>query len=283
MGETEIVCDPGLVPSLYEMEGESLYLYWQISLVGSTDEAAIRDVFEFVVDDCQVDIVETTGPADGGEEEAFGLFTENMPYVPPGQLTVYDGGPATGGRRRNGRYGLCRPSRRRCGRRCRGGLGGHTIRVDLDKVDRLVNLVGEMVITQAMIAEQLRDVPPGTLQQLVEGLEELSRHTRELQESVMAIRAQQVRSVFSRMPRLVREVAAQTGKEVQLATSGETTEVDKTVVENLVDPLTHMIRNSIDHGLEVPGRAGEDRKAAQRHRPPFGAASLGPHRHRGGG
>ena len=76
------------------MEGESLYLYWQISLIGSTDEAAIRDVFEFVVDDCQVDIVETTGPADGGEEEAFGLFTENMPYVPPGQLTVYDGGPA---------------------------------------------------------------------------------------------------------------------------------------------------------------------------------------------
>ena len=120
----------------------------------------------------------------------------------------------------------------------------------MDKVDRLVNLVGEMVITQAMISEQLRDVPPGTLQQLVEGLEEWSRHTRELQESVMAIRAQQVRSVFSRMPRLVREVAAQTGKEVQLATSGETTEVDKTVVENLVDPLTHMIRNSIDQGLK---------------------------------
>ena len=79
------------------MEGESLYLYWQISLTGSTDEAAIRDVFEFVVDDCQVDIVETTGPADGGEDEAFGLFTENMPYVPPGQLTVYDGGPAQAG------------------------------------------------------------------------------------------------------------------------------------------------------------------------------------------
>lgn len=81
------------------MEGESLYLYWQVSLTGATDEAAIRDVFEFVVDDCQVDIVETTGPADGGEDEAFGLFSENMPYVPPGQLTVYDGGaiPGAGG------------------------------------------------------------------------------------------------------------------------------------------------------------------------------------------
>ena len=110
LGETEIVCDPGLVPSLYEMEGESLYLYWQISLVGSTDEAAIRDVFEFVVDDCQVDIVETTGPADGGEEVAFGLFTENMPYVPPGQLTVYDGGPVQAAGAEIGGDGLCRPS-----------------------------------------------------------------------------------------------------------------------------------------------------------------------------
>src|SRR3954452_17610856 len=82
LGETEIVCDSGLVPSLYELDGESLYLFWQISLVGATDEAAIRDVFEFVVDDCQVDIVETTGPADGGEEDGFGLFTGNMPYVP---------------------------------------------------------------------------------------------------------------------------------------------------------------------------------------------------------
>ncbi|MDQ2105894.1 chemotaxis protein CheA, partial [Azospirillum isscasi] len=132
------------------------------------------------------------------------------------------------------------------------GLTSHTIRVDLDKIDRLVNMVGEMVITQAMIAEHVRDLPPGEFQELLEGLEQLAQHTRELRESVMSIRAQPVSSVFSRMPRLVRECAATTGKEVQLVTSGETTEVDKTVVENLVDPLTHMIRNSIDHGLESP-------------------------------
>lgn len=253
LGQAEVVCDAGRVPPLFELEGESLYLFWQIALTGATDEAAIRDVFEFVVDDCQVDIVETTGPAEGGEEEAFGVFAENLPYVPPGQLTVYEAGPVDGAPAAPA--APARPEGGGPGSGAAGGgagLGGHTIRVDLDKVDRLVNLVGEMVITQAMISEQLRDVPPGTLQQLVEGLEELSRHTRELQESVMAIRAQQVRSVFSRMPRLVREVAAQTGKEVMLATSGETTEVDKTVVENLVDPLTHMIRNSIDHGLEAP-------------------------------
>ncbi|WP_246148893.1 chemotaxis protein CheA [Skermanella pratensis] len=252
LGQAEVVCDMGRVPPLFELDGESLYLFWQIALTGTTDEAAIRDVFEFVVDDCQVDIAETTGPADGGEEEAFGLFAENLPYVPPGQLTVYEAGAVEGAQAAPARPEGGAGSGTFGGGGGGGGLGGHTIRVDLDKVDRLVNLVGEMVITQAMISEQLRDVPPGTLQQLVEGLEELSRHTRELQESVMAIRAQQVRSVFSRMPRLVREVAAQTGKEVMLATSGETTEVDKTVVENLVDPLTHMIRNSIDHGLETP-------------------------------
>lgn len=148
------------------------------------------------------------------------MFAENLPYVPPGQLTVYEAGAVDGAQAAPARPeggGAGPGSGTSAGG---GGLGGHTIRVDLDKVDRLVNLVGEMVITQAMISEQLRDVPPGTLQQLVEGLEELSRHTRELQESVMAIRAQQVRSVFSRMPRLVREVAAQTGKEVMLATSG---------------------------------------------------------------
>ncbi|EWY39827.1 chemotaxis protein CheA [Skermanella stibiiresistens SB22] len=271
LGHAEIVCDTGRVPPLYDLDGESLYLFWQIALTGAMDEAAIRDVFEFVVDDCQIDIVETTGVADGGEDEAFGLFAENMPYVPPGQLTIYGAGAGgVPGGVPDGADGAQTPAIALPGATegsgaggggsggggsgggGSGGLGGHSIRVDLDKVDRLVNLVGEMVITQAMITEQLRDLPPGTLQQLVAGLEELGRHTRELQESVMAIRAQQVRSVFARMPRLVREVAAQTGKEVQLATSGETTEVDKTVVENLVDPLTHMIRNSIDHGLETP-------------------------------
>lgn len=130
-------------------------------------------------------------------------------------------------------------------------LGGQTIRVDLEKIDKLVNLVGEMVITQAMIAEQTRAEAFAGSTELIEGLDDLAQHTRELQDSVMAIRAQPVSSVFNRMPRLVREVATETGKDVQLIVTGEGTEVDKTVVELLADPLVHMIRNSIDHGLEA--------------------------------
>ena len=98
------------------------------------------------------------------------------------------------------------------------------------------------------------------------GLDELEQLTREIQDSVMAIRAQPVKSVFQRMPRLVREVAAMTGKQVRLVTEGEDTEVDKTVIEQLADPLTHMIRNAIDHGLETPEKRARRRQAAPRAR-----------------
>ena len=133
-----------------------------------------------------------------------------------------------------------------------------TIRVDLDRVDRLVNMVGEIVITQAMVSQRVDESVAESNPDLVLGLELLFQHTRSLQDSVMAIRAQPVRSVFARMPRLVRDLSAQTGKKIRLEMSGEGTEIDKTVIEQLNDPLTHMIRNAADHGIERP----EDRKAA---------------------
>src|SRR5262249_43749883 len=119
-----------------------------------------------------------------------------------------------------------------------------SIRVDVDKVDRLVNLVGELVITQAMLIEQTSQLAADQHPSLIQGVEALAQSTRELQESVMSIRAQPVKSVFARMPRIVRELAATLGKEVRIVTSGETTEIDKTVIEQLNDPLTHMIRNA---------------------------------------
>jgi two-component system chemotaxis sensor kinase CheA len=133
-----------------------------------------------------------------------------------------------------------------------------TIRVDLERVDRLIDLVGELVINQAMLAERVNEAGIARMSQVAIGLDELEQLTREIQDSVMAIRAQPVKSVFQRMPRLVREVAAQVGKSVRLVTEGEATEVDKTVIERLSDPLTHMIRNAIDHGLE----STEARRAA---------------------
>ena len=130
--------------------------------------------------------------------------------------------------------------------------GVQSIRVDLDKVDRVVNMVGELVITQSMLTQQMDETLRARYTELVRGLEVLAQTTRGLQDSVMAIRAQPVKSVFSRMPRLVRELATKTGKKIKLETIGENTEIDKTVIEQLSDPLTHMIRNSADHGIESP-------------------------------
>ncbi len=134
------------------------------------------------------------------------------------------------------------------------GAGVQSIRVDLDKVDRVVNMVGELVITQSMLTQQMDETLRARYTELVRGLEVLAQTTRGLQDSVMAIRAQPVKSVFSRMPRLARELATKTGKKIKLETIGENTEIDKTVIEQLSDPLTHMIRNSADHGIETPDR-----------------------------
>jgi two-component system chemotaxis sensor kinase CheA len=133
-----------------------------------------------------------------------------------------------------------------------------TIRVDLERVDRLIDLVGELVINQAMLAQRVGEMDLTRASNVALALESLEQLTREIQDSVMAIRAQPVKSVFQRMPRLVRETASMTGKQVKLITEGEGTEVDKTVIERLSDPITHMLRNAIDHGLETP----EERIAA---------------------
>ncbi|MCB1969797.1 MAG: chemotaxis protein CheA [Geminicoccaceae bacterium] len=149
-------------------------------------------------------------------------------------------------------------SRRGGGKTAKAPSASHSIRVELDRIDSLVNQVGELVITQAVLKQQSSDLSVERHAGLIQGLEELALQTRELQESVMSVRAQPVKSVFSRMPRLVRELAASLGKEARLILSGEHTEVDKTVIEELADPLTHMLRNSMDHGLERP----EERIAA---------------------
>ena len=131
-------------------------------------------------------------------------------------------------------------------------VAGTTIRVELEKIDRVVNMVGELVIAQAMLGQVIENLPEEVSGKVATILGDLVRHTRGLKDSVMAIRAQPVSSIFQRMPRLVRELAAKTAKKVQVEMVGETTEVDKTIIERLSDPLTHIIRNSIDHGIELP-------------------------------
>jgi two-component system chemotaxis sensor kinase CheA len=133
-----------------------------------------------------------------------------------------------------------------------------TIRVAISKVDQLINLVGELVITQAMLAQNSRALDPAVYQQLLTGLADLDRNTRDLQESVMSIRMIPMSIVFSRFPRMLRDLAGKLGKKVDFVTQGEATELDKGLVEKITDPLTHLVRNSCDHGVEMPA----DRLAA---------------------
>ncbi len=213
LGNADICCDTSRLPAWEKYEPDVCYLAWEITLETDKGEAAIREVFEFVEDECTLDITLEDKSADEKVSTA----------VSPGTTSVKAVAPAA-----------------------------TSIRVDIDKVDALINMVGEVVITQAMLASQTRQLPQQEFPDLINGIEELSQHTRELQEAVMAVRMQPVKSVFARMPRLVRDLSAKLGKEVELVMQGEQTEVDKTVIEQLSDPLNHLIRNAIDHGVETP-------------------------------
>ncbi|AYN20344.1 chemotaxis protein CheA [Alcaligenes aquatilis] len=132
-----------------------------------------------------------------------------------------------------------------------------TIRVGVEKVDQIINLVGELVITQAMLVQTASTLDPVVHDRLLNGIEQLERNARDLQESVMSIRMMPMDYVFSRFPRVVRESAARMNKKIRLVTKGQATELDKSLIERIIDPLTHLVRNSIDHGIEMP----EDRLA----------------------
>ena len=160
-----------------------------------------------------------------------------------------------------------------------GSRGATTTRVELEKIDRVVNMVGELIIAQAMLGQVVHGLPENVSGQLAQVLDEVIHHTRELKDSVMSMRAQQVGAVFQRMPRLVRELATKTAKKVRLEMVGENTEVDRSIIERLGDPLTHIIRNSIDHGIESPAGSGSCGKVGGRHDPAFGGASRQPYRY----
>ncbi len=138
-----------------------------------------------------------------------------------------------------------------------------SIRVSVEKIDSLINLVGELVITQAMLSQLSEDLDPTHFERLQQALAQLEHNTRDLQESVMSIRMLPISFIFSRFPRLVHDTSARLGKQVELILQGEHTELDKSVIEKLSDPLTHIVRNSIDHGIETPAERLAAGKPAQ--------------------
>lgn len=229
LGGLDVEVDTSRLPAFDLLDPEAAYLSWRFMLQTGAPHSAIHEVFEFVEDDCD-------------------LLIEPLPeavHDTPATI-VSAAGPAQSPAVGAESAGPSAPT------------PAQSIRVDVEKVDRLVNLVGELVITQAMLTEQGSLLPVDQYPAMIQGIEALAQSARELQESVMAIRAQPVKSVFARMPRVVRDLAATLGKEVRIVTSGEMTEIDKTVIEQLNDPLTHMIRNALDHGIESP----EERVAA---------------------
>jgi two-component system, chemotaxis family, sensor kinase CheA len=132
------------------------------------------------------------------------------------------------------------------------GAEAASIRVGIDKIDTLINLVGELVITQSMLSEMGEHIETCDLEKLRDGFAQLERHTRELQENVMKIRMVPISNVFNRLPRTVHDLTARLGKKLDLVMRGEQTELDKTVMERIGDPLVHLVRNAVDHGVETP-------------------------------
>jgi two-component system chemotaxis sensor kinase CheA len=262
LGEVEIALDAQALPALDAMDPGEGYLSWSITLTTGAGEEAVREVFEFVEGHCQLDIRaagEAEPPPQGLPDLELPDLDLDLPPIPDAepqfdiaalisqaQSAVQDlladepaAGPA---------QGKTAPTPQAAAQATAAPPA--TIRVDLERVDRLIDLVGELVINQAVLAQRVAESGIAGQSDVGMGLDDLEQLTREIQDSVMAIRAQPVKSVFQRMPRLVREVAAQVDKQVRLVTEGEGTEVDKTVIERISDPITHMIRNAIDHGLE---------------------------------
>ncbi len=261
LGPVSTTCNADALPLLDALDPEGAYLAWTIEISGDVTEAQIREIFEFAEWDCDLTI-EALGLADLSEIAVpdagadTGISVADLLARIQGELT---GAPAPEAAPEAAPAPApeAKPAAEAAEKPAAGGEkkeeAAPVIRVELPRVDKLIDLVGELVTTQAILSQRLEESGAATTgSDLMNSVEELQRLTRDLQDSVMAVRAQPVKSVFQRMPRIVREVASATGKKVGFQTRGENTEVDKTVVERLAEPLTHMIRNAIDHGLESP-------------------------------
>lgn len=242
------------LPPLRELDPEASYIIWDLSLPGDTEEAVIQECFDFVPPDSLVEISRKVVGAPVSEQD-----------VPPAAIMTLPDSTA----KPSGADVVALPfadmARTSATPNSVDG-SSQTIRIDVAKLDMLLNLVGELVIRNSILSDRLAPVD----QQRVE-LPQLGRLTREIQDNVMSLRAQPIRQAFSRVPRMLRDLCAETSKQVALEIVGETVEVDKSVIEKIGDPLTHMIRNAIDHGIETPaeriaagkGREGHLRVSAE--------------------
>jgi two-component system, chemotaxis family, sensor kinase CheA len=249
LGELGVRLDAQILPPFADLNPQDCYLAWSLELPGNVPEEAIRQVFEWAEGDCDLTIArqsETASPAAATPVATAPRPAPEIPERAPESAVSL----------------AARPSPSATGPRAdapvkpEGSLSGlgdsSSIRVSVEKIDELMNTVGELVITQAMLSQLGAHFEGPGAEKLRGGLAQLERNMRELQESVMRVRMLPISFVFSRFPRMVRDLAQRLGKQIELKLTGEQTELDKTVLEKIGDPLVHLVRNSIDHGIEMP-------------------------------
>jgi two-component system chemotaxis sensor kinase CheA len=227
LGKLKVSVDAGGIPPLTDLDPEICRLRWNLEVQGDIDRAAIAAVFEWAESECELTIDRI-----GGEPAAA---VAAAPATPVAQTTA----PAPAAPAAEAATRSASPD-------------GGSIRVSIEKIDELLNSVGELVITQSVLSQLAAPLEGREAGELRSALAQLERHMRALQESVMRVRMLPISFVFNRFPRLVRDLGQRLGKKIELKVTGDSTELDKTVLEKIGDPLVHLVRNSIDHGIEMP-------------------------------
>ena len=248
LGELETQAFQDDVPDITNLAPEDCFLSWRFFLTTDKEQSCIEEIFEWVEDDADITITLCGGLF--GDEEITAAETVTEDVAPAQEVEPAAVKPATD------------PKKPAPVKATTANAESTSIRVGIDKVDSLINMVGELVITQAMLSQLgEQEITEATIASLQEGLAQLAHNTRDLQENVMRIRMLPISFVFSRFPRLVRDISQKLDKQVELKLLGEQTELDKTVMEKLSDPMVHLVRNSLDHGLETVDKrvaAGKD-------------------------
>ena len=244
LGELSIHIDDSKIPDFENLNPEEIYLSWQLKLSGDIEETNINDVFAWVEDECDLTISASE------ISETKEKTTETTTMIEHGTDISQDTASTTTNKTSK------KPAKQK-------QTDSTSIRVAINKIDDLINMMGELVITQSMLTQmgEVDEFDNKQIEMLRAGLAQLERNTRELQENVMSIRMLPISFAFQRFPRLVHDLSGQLSKKINLKLSGEGTELDKTVMEKITDPLVHLIRNSIDHGIETPEerrKAGKD-------------------------
>jgi two-component system chemotaxis sensor kinase CheA len=276
LGELKVQVNTDRLPAFDEFDPQSCYLAWNLELAGAVDESAIRQVFEWAEGDCDLDITRPSAPAvsDAARADAI-LSTPAATTAAIHAAATTATAPSASAHAAPGAHAPTAvaapvaapahhgPSAAKPEASVASIGDSGSIRVSVEKIDELMNTVGELVITQAMLSQLGSNLEGPTAEKLRAGLAQLERNMRELQESVMRVRMLPISFVFSRFPRMVRDLAQRLGKQIELKLTGEQTELDKTVLEKIGDPLVHLVRNSIDHGIESPeARAAAGKPAA---------------------